>query len=271
MEGSMQVSIVIGGASGIGAATARVLRDAGHQVVVADLPGTAADAYVDVTDEASVEALFEGVVAQHGAFHGVVNCAGVSTLSRVVDHDAAEWRRIVDVCLTGAFLVLKHAGRTVADGGSLVSLSSLNARQPGTGLAAYCASKAGLVSLTQVTALELGARGVRVNSVAPGLVVTPLTAPAMDIPGVRDDYVDNTPLGRSGEPEEVGAAIKFLLSDESRWITGETLDINGGAHLKRYPDLVGLIEKAFSDTPRPSSPPLRSPEQRRGDPVGGAE
>lgn len=241
----MKVTVVIGGASGIGAATARLLAGSGHRVVVADLPGTSADAHVDVTDEASVAALLDGVVAEHGALHGVVNCAGVSTLARVVDHDAAEWRRVVDVCLTGAFLVLKHAGQRVADGGALVSLSSLNARQPGTGLAAYCAAKAGLVALTEVTALELGARGVRVNAVAPGLVVTPLTAPAMDIPGVRDDYVDNTALGRSGEPDEIAAAIRFLLSDDASWITGETLDINGGAHLRRYPDLVGLVEKAF--------------------------
>lgn len=241
----MQVTVVIGGASGIGAATARVLTAADHRVVVADLPGTGADLDVDVTDEASVAALFDRVVAEHGGFSGVVNCAGVSTLARVVDHDAAEWRRVIDVCLTGSFLVLKHAGRRVADGGSLVSLSSLNARQPGTGLAAYCASKAGLDALTQVTALELGTRGIRVNAVAPGLVVTPLTAPAMEIAGVRDAYLDNTALGRSGEPEEIAAAIRFLLSDDAAWITGEILDINGGAHLKRYPDLVGLVEKAF--------------------------
>lgn len=242
----MQVTVVVGGASGIGSATAAVLTAAGHRVVVADLPGTGADVDVDVTDEDSVVALFDRVRTDHGGFSGVVNCAGVSTLARVVDHDAAEWRRVVDVCLTGAFLVLKHAGREVDDGGSLVSLSSLNARQPGTGLAAYCASKAGLVALTQVTALELGPRGVRVNAVAPGLVVTPLTAPAMDIPGVREDYLDNTALGRSGEPVEIAAAIRFLLSDDAAWITGETLDINGGAHLKRYPDLVDLVEKAFT-------------------------
>lgn len=242
----MQVTVVVGGASGIGSAAAAVLTAAGHRVVVADLPGTGADVDVDVTDEDSVGALFDRVRSDHGGFSGVVNCAGVSTLARVVDHDAAEWRRVVDVCLTGAFLVLKHAGRQVDDGGSLVSLSSLNARQPGTGLAAYCASKAGLVALTQVTALELGPRGVRVNAVAPGLVVTPLTAPAMDIPGVREDYLDNTALGRSGEPVEIAAAIRFLLSDDAAWITGETLDINGGAHLKRYPDLVDLVEKAFT-------------------------
>lgn len=252
-----KVCVVVGGASGIGAATAAVLAAAGHRVVVADLDPEGADATarqiggghrgvgVDVTDEASVAALFDGVLAQEGGFHSAVNCAGVSTLARVVDHDAAEWRRIVDVCLTGAFLVLKHAGRRIADGGALVSLTSLNARQPGTGLAAYCASKAGLVALTEVAALELGPRRVRVNAVAPGLVVTPLTAPAMDIPGVRDDYVANTPLGRPGLPEEIGAAVRYLVSDDAAWITGETLDINGGAHLQRYPDLVGLVTAAF--------------------------
>ncbi|MFD7072906.1 SDR family NAD(P)-dependent oxidoreductase [Nocardioides sp. NPDC059952] len=242
----MLTTIVIGAASGIGAATTCVLRDAGHRVITADLAGTGADVAVDVTDEASVAALFEGVAVEESGYTGVVNCAGISTLARIVDHDITEWRRVVDVCLTGAFLVLKHAGRSVADGGSLVSLTSLNARQPGTGLAAYCAAKAGLVALTEVAALELAPRKVRVNAVAPGLVVTPLTEPAMGLPGVREGYLENTPLGRSGEPEEIGAAIRYLLSDDARWITGETLDINGGAHLQRYPDLVGLIEKAFA-------------------------
>jgi len=243
---SKPVVVVIGAASGIGRATAGVLAEAGYVVVPADLEAAGDVVAVDVTDEDSVAALFDGVVARHGGFRGVVNCAGVSTLSAVTDHDVAEFRRVVDVCLTGAFLVLKHAGRRVADGGSLVSLTSLNARQPGTGLAAYCAAKAGLVSLTQVSALELAPRRVRVNAVAPGLVVTPLTAPAMDIPGIRDSYLENTPLGRSGEPEEIGAVIRFLLSDDATWITGETVDVNGGAHLQRYPDLLGLVAKAFA-------------------------
>lgn len=256
-----RLTIVVGGASGLGWATAQALAAAGDRVVVADLDGVAAQgragelaqlhgeghraAQVDVTDESSVEELFESL-PEDGGLHGVVSCAGTSTLARVIDHDAAEWRRVVDVCLTGAFLVLKHAGRRVDDGGAIVSLTSLNARQPGVGLAAYCAAKAGLVALTEVAALELGERRVRVNAIAPGLVVTALTAPAMDIPGVREEYAENTPLGRPGEPEEIAAAAGFLLSDAAAWITGTTLDINGGAHLKRYPDLVGLVEKAFS-------------------------
>jgi NAD(P)-dependent dehydrogenase (short-subunit alcohol dehydrogenase family) len=240
-----QVVVVVGAASGIGEATARVLERAGSTVVRADLTSGDGILGVDVTDEDAVAALFDMVVDRHGTFHGVVNCAGVSTLGAITEHDAAEFRRVVDVCLTGAFLVLKHAGRRVAEGGSLVSLTSLNARQPGTGLAAYCAAKAGLVSLTEVAALELAPRRVRVNAVAPGLVVTPLTAPAMDISGIREAYLDNTPLGRSGEPEEIGGVIRFLLSEEAAWITGETMDVNGGAHLQRYPDLLGLVTKAF--------------------------
>jgi NAD(P)-dependent dehydrogenase (short-subunit alcohol dehydrogenase family) len=240
------VTVVIGAASGIGLATADVLAEAGHTVVRADLNQTEGVVPVDVVDEASVEALFASVVETHGGFQGVVNCAGVSTLGAIVEHDAAEFRRVVDVCLTGSFLVLKHGGRRIDDGGALVSLTSLNARQPGTGLAAYCAAKAGLVSLTEVAALELAPRQVRVNAVAPGLVVTPLTAPAMDIPGIRERYLDNTPLGRSGEPGEIGAVIRFLLSDDARWITGETMDVNGGAHLQRYPDLLGLVAEAFA-------------------------
>jgi len=239
------VTVVIGGASGIGEATARDLRANGHKVVVADLSPPADGLAVDVAEEPSVAALFDTVLEQHGAFTGVVNCAGVSTLSPIVDHDAAEFRRVVDVCLTGAFLVLKHGGARIADGGALVSLSSLNARQAGTGMAAYCSAKAGLVMLTQVAALELAPRRVRVNAVSPGLVVTPLTAPAMDIPGVRDAYLENTPLGRSGDPAEIAALLRFLLSGDAAWITGENVDINGGAHLQRYPDLHRLVMKAF--------------------------
>lgn len=252
----MGVIVVIGGASGIGRSIAETLIANKDHVVIADRDGDlattvaaeigATPVQADVIDEDSVSALFATVLEKFGTLDGVVNSAGVSTLATIVDHDVAEYRRVVDVCLTGSMIVLKHAGKAVRDGGSLVTIASLNARQPGTGLAAYCSAKAGVVMLNQVAALELGARGVRCNTVSPGLIVTPLTQPAMDIPGIREDYIENTPLGRAGEPSEIAAVTKFLLSDDSAWITGENIDINGGAHLKRYPDLVGLITKAFS-------------------------
>ncbi|SHN75813.1 SDR family NAD(P)-dependent oxidoreductase [Cryptosporangium aurantiacum] len=247
-------AVVIGGASGIGRAIAAAFAANGYRVVVADRnaaqaadvaaelgpPHTSAEA--DVTVEASVEALF---AQTPDPLDAVVNCAGISAFAPIVDHDADQFRAVVDTCLTGGFLVLKHAGRRLRPGGAAVSLSSLNARQPAAALSAYCAAKAGLSMLTQVAALEWGERGVRVNAIAPGLVLTPLTEPALGVPGVVEDYVENTPLGRPGTVEEIAAAALFLCSDQAAWITGEVLDINGGAHLKRYPDVLGHVTKAF--------------------------
>jgi 3-oxoacyl-[acyl-carrier protein] reductase len=232
-----RIAVVFGGASGIGAACAAALEADGCTVAVGDLPA------VDVTAEDAVAAFLDEVVATHGRVDVVVNSAGVSTLMAVADHDVAEFRRVVDVNLTGGLIVLKHAARVLADGGSITSLTSLNARQPGSGMAAYCSAKAGLAMLTEVAALELGARGIRVNAVSPGLVVTPLTEPAMGIPGIEEDYLANTPLGRAGLPSEVADAVVWI--SRAGWLTGEVLDLNGGAHLRRYPDLLGHVARAF--------------------------
>jgi 3-oxoacyl-[acyl-carrier protein] reductase len=246
---SERIAVVVGGASGIGWATATLLADRGYRVTVADrnteLAGQRAGelghphsaAEVEVTDEDSVARLFDGVAGREGRLDVVVNCAGFSGFGLITELDAAQFRSVVDVCLTGGFLVLKHAGRHLGEGGAAVSLTSLNARQPAIGMSAYCAAKAGLSMLTQVAALELGPRGIRVNAVAPGFVHTPLTESATAIPGVVEEYVDNTALGRAGTPEDVAAAVAFLCSPESSWLTGEILDLNGGAHLKRYPDI----------------------------------
>jgi len=252
-----RVAVVVGGASGIGLATARAFAEEGCRVTVADRDGDGAStvaeglgaghggAAVDVADETAVEALFASVVDREGRLDVVVNCAGISTIGNIVDLGAEDFRSVVDVNLTGAFLVLKHAGRHLGEGGSILTLSSLNARQPGAGMSAYCASKAGLVMLIEVAALELAPRGIRVNGISPGLVDTPLTAPAMDIPGIREDYLENTPLGRAGTPEDVAAAAVFMCSERASWLTGEVLDLNGGAHLRRYPMLLDHINKAF--------------------------
>lgn len=252
---SARVAVVIGGASGIGLATARAFADEGCRVTVADRDGAGASAVadslgqvgaaVDVADEPAVEALFGSVKDREGRIDVVVNCAGISTIGNITDLAADDFRSVIDVNLTGSFLVLKHAGRHLEDGGAILMLSSLNARQPGAGMSAYCASKAGLVMLVEVAALELAPRGIRVNAISPGLVDTPLTAPAMDIPGIREDYLENTPLGRAGTPEDVAAAALFMCSEQASWLTGEVLDLNGGAHLRRYPMLLDHINKAF--------------------------
>ena len=241
MNAVARVALVLGGGSGLGAATATALQHDGCDVVTADLAN--ADVEVDITDEDAVADLFRDVVESREGLQVVVNSAGTSTLASIADHDAAEFRRVVDVNLVGAFLVIKHAARQLTSGGCLTSITSLNARQPGGGLAAYCAAKAGPGMLTQVAALALGARGIRVNAVAPGLGITPLTAPAMDIPGIKEDYVENTPLGRPGTPEEVADAVVWATHAE--WLTGTTIDLDGGAHLQRYPDLLGHVQRAF--------------------------
>ena len=244
-----RTAVIIGGASGIGWATAQLLAAEGCRVTIADRNTELAQqrgaelgdphtwSAVEVTDEDSVAALFDEVSGRDGGLQVVVNCAGFSGFGLITDLDAEQFRSVIDVCLTGAFLVIKHAGRHLGPGGSLVSLTSLNARQPAIGMSAYCAAKAGLSMLTQVAALELGPKGVRVNAVAPGFVHTPLTEGAAVIPGVVEEYVENTALGRAGTPEDIAAAVVFLCSPQSSWLTGEILDLNGGAHLTRYPDI----------------------------------
>ncbi len=253
-ESSAQRAVVIGGASGIGWAVAQGLAARGRQVTIADRNADgaaerAADlgaphdaAGVDVTDEASVAALFDAV----GDVDIVVNTAGFGGFGRITELAVEDFRAIVDCCLTGGFIVMKHAGRHLRDGGSLVSITSLNARLAAPGMSAYCSAKAGLAMLTQVAALELGPRGIRVNAVSPGFVHTPLTELVTMADGVLEDYIENTPLGRVGVPEDVAEAVMFLCSDEASWLTGEVLDLNGGAHLKRYPDVLAHVDRMAS-------------------------
>ena len=176
-------AIVTGAGSGIGAALCRALAGSGADVVCTDVDGEAAARtaasltkpgtarQLDVTDEASVAALFDAT----GPIDVVVNTAGFGGFGRITEQPVEDFRAIVDCCLTGGFIVMKHAGRHLRDGGSLVSITSLNARLAAPGMSAYCAAKAGLAMLTQVGALEFGPRGIRVNAVSPGFVHTPLT------------------------------------------------------------------------------------------------
>lgn len=245
----MTRAVVVGGASGIGHATVDALHREGVEVIVADVDGDRAEQVaaecgdgvwaltLDVTDEDSVATGFESV----GGFDTVVNCAGLSDPGALTELELSAWQHTVDVCLTGTFLVIKHAGRMIDDGGSITCVASLNGRQPGTGMGSYCASKAGVLMLVEVAALELAERGIRVNAVSPGLVETPLTEGIGFVPGLHEEYIENTPLSRSGQPSEIADAIVFLASEKAGWITGTAFDVNGGAHLKRYPDVLGKV------------------------------
>jgi NAD(P)-dependent dehydrogenase (short-subunit alcohol dehydrogenase family) len=145
------------------------------------------------------------------------------------------------VCLTGTFLCIKHeAGRLIAqgEGGSIINVASINAVQAAEGFAAYCSAKAGVAMLTKVAALELGRHRIRVNGIGPGVIHTPMIeTPLAIVPGLEEAFVDEAPIGRVGEPEDIARLAVYLASDESSLMSGQTVLIDGGATLKKYPEL----------------------------------
>ena len=247
-----KVAVVTGAASGIGRAIARRFVAEGSAVVGGDLDkaGLAAledelgDGFVaapgDVTVEEDQAALVATAVDRFGRLDIAVANAGTGHLAPIVDHDMADWQRIIDLCLTGVFLTVKHAGRAMraGAGGSIVTMASLNAVQPAAGMSAYCSAKAAVAMLAEVAALELGPAGIRVNAIGPGLVQTGLTAPLWSMPDVVEDFVDNTTIGRFAQPEDVADLALFLASDESSFVTGSLYLVDGGAHTRRYPDML---------------------------------
>ena len=241
--------MITGGASGIGLGIARRFVADGAQVLLVDRDGdrlrtAAATTVADVTLEDDVAAAVAATVSAFGRLDVGVNCAGYATFGAVADLDVAAFRDVIDVCLTGVFLSVKHQARHLqaqGDGGSIISIASLNAVQPAEGMAAYCSAKAAVAMLTQVAAMELGPHGIRVNAIAPGLVRTPLAGMLHDIAPIYDEFVANTPLGRSGTVDDVAGVAAFLAGPDSAWMTGELLLVDGGGHTKRYPEIPRLI------------------------------
>jgi len=251
-----KVALVTGGASGIGlAATRRFVRD-GIVVVVGDVNDEALESVrvelgvavrtlrCDVSQESDVEALASLAIDEFGGLDIAFANAGIGASSAIVDIDIAEWTRVLQVNLVGSVLTIKHAARRMGPGGSIVVTASLNAVQPGLGLSAYCASKAGTKMLVEVAALELGSAGIRVNAIGPGLVRTGLTEGAWLLPSIIDEYRENTPLDRYSSPEEIANLVAFLSSDEAAFISGSFYLIDGGAHTMRYPDIPTKIADA---------------------------
>jgi NAD(P)-dependent dehydrogenase (short-subunit alcohol dehydrogenase family) len=202
----------------------------------------------DITDEAAVEAAVAAAAAVTGTLDGIVSSAGGSeTIGPITQIDVDAWRRTVDLNLTGTMLTIKHGARLMArqGHGSIVAISSVAGGTTHRWFGAYGPAKAGLEMLCMVAADELGASGVRVNTVRPGLTNTDLVE-AITAPGpVRDDYIDCMPLARVGEPEDVAGLVRFLIGPEAAWITGQNIGVDGGHALRRGPDLSGLLEGVF--------------------------
>lgn len=250
-----KVAVITGGASGIGREVARRFAAEGAKVVLGDLNETllreaevelgdaCASEPVDVTVEADVERLVARAVDAFGAIDVGVNCAGLGTLGPITSLAVEQWDLVLDVCLKGVFLATKHeaaamqgAGRS----GAIINIASINARQPGQGMSAYCAAKAGVEMFTRVAALELGPSGIRVVGIGPGLVDTPLTQYQRDLPAFRDGYLENIPMGRVGTTVDVAAAAAFLASDDAAWISGDTLFVDGASLTRGYPMMLDI-------------------------------
>jgi 2-keto-3-deoxy-L-fuconate dehydrogenase len=232
--------LVIGGASGIGAAVVRRLTEEGGTVYVADLPIQSPHVPperffpVDVTDEAAVVAMAETCDERAGDISVLVNCAGVTALAPVQSTDFATWTRVLGVNLTGLFLATREfQGRMhVRRSGVIVNISSDAGLVGQRDQAAYCASKGGVVQLTRAAALDGAPFGVRVNCVCPCFVDTPLMRDWIirqpDPRAAERAIAAEQPIGRFGQPEEVAAAAAFLASDEATFITGVALPVDGG-------------------------------------------
>lgn len=242
---SARVAVVTGAARGIGSAVAQRLASVGMKVVMADLRDVAQAASTvsrnlctgvdaDVSDEASVKQLVAGVVSRYGRLDVLVNNAGISPKhngrkARVEETALSEWQSVLDINLTGTFLMCRAAlpHMRAAGWGRIVNLSSQagRSRSAVTG-AHYAATKAGIIGFSRILAEEVGGDGITVNCVAPGRIATAMAAAVPE--AVNREISARIPLARLGTASEVADAVGFLVSDQAAYLTGVTLDVNGG-------------------------------------------
>jgi NAD(P)-dependent dehydrogenase (short-subunit alcohol dehydrogenase family) len=214
------------------------MADEGASVAVLDLNGDGALAVaagiggaaftVDVRDERSVASAFEQIAAKFGRVDVLVNDAGVAVRHPVHEATEADWTRVMDVSVKGAFLCSKHALPHMGPGSAIIHLSSVTGITGVRSRAAYSAAKGALVALTRNMALDYAARRIRVNCVCPGFVRTPFTAALTSDAERCERLTVLHPLGRLGEADDVASSIVFLASDEASWITGHALVVDGG-------------------------------------------
>jgi NAD(P)-dependent dehydrogenase (short-subunit alcohol dehydrogenase family) len=248
-----KVALVTGGAAGIGRASAKALAAEGGRVGIADVEEVLADRVVgeireaggeafarrtDVRSSADVEALIRHAVERYGRLDVMFNNAGVAVGGAAADMSEDDWNRVIDVSLTGVWRGMKFAIPAMLEsgGGSIINTSSVQSAVGFVGWAGYATSKGGINALTQQAAVEYASKGIRINAILPGTIMTEMNerimAESADPGRVMADWVSLHPIGRVGEPEEVASAVVFLASDESSFVTGELLRIDGGMIVK---------------------------------------
>ncbi|MSO58911.1 MAG: SDR family oxidoreductase [Ilumatobacteraceae bacterium] len=222
-----RIAVVTGGASGIGAAIVQRLLADGAIVEIADIASSPA---TDITNETSCIEFAQRVVDAHGHVDIVVLAAAIvlSADHRVLTDSLDAWSRVIDVNLTGTLLPLRALEPYIANNASIITITSGEYQHATPGNGAYCVAKSGVWMLTKTLALELAHRQIRVNAVAPGFIETPMTQAFLDAPGRRDKVVAITPLGRLGQPNDVADAIAWLAGDQSSFVTGTTIWVDGG-------------------------------------------
>ena len=229
-----KVAIVTGAASGIGEATADLFRREGATVVAADRAEGVDIVSVDAGSEGDVERLVEQTVADHGGVDVFFANAGISGgLAGLFEQNSIDWEEILRVNLIGPFLAIKHAAPHMKErgGGSIVCTASVAGIRAGAGGPAYSASKAGVINLVKVAAVQLCDNNIRVNAICPGLIETGMTQGIYDMAraaGKQEMIGQLNPLRRGGEPSEIAQVALFLASDESSYVNGHALVADGG-------------------------------------------
>ena len=229
-----KVAIITGAASGIGEATADLFRAEGATVIAADRTEGVDIVQVDAGSEADVERLIEQTVADHGGVDIVFANAGISGgLAGIFEQSSADWEEILRVNLIGPWLAIKYAAPHMKErgGGSIICTASVAGLRAGAGGAAYSASKAGVINLVKVAAVQLCDGNIRVNAICPGLIETGMTQGIYDMAraaGKQEMIGQLNPLRRGGEPIEIANAALFLASDESSYVNGHALVVDGG-------------------------------------------